>query len=324
MVVKGSSDGDCYANLRPPAFQYNGHLQTIFPSMVRRVSGVTYDRERITTPDNDFLDLDWVLNGGSKLLVISHGLEGDSYRSYVRGMAKKFNKVDWDTLAWNYRGCSGEINRQLRFYHSGATDDLHRVIQHAWSTKRYNNIHLLGFSLGGNLTLKYLGEIGKQLYYIAKGLVFSTPLDLQASSLRLADGFNKIYSQRFLRSLKNKVVLKSKLYPNKFNLQQLERINSLLDFDEHFTAPMHGFDGAVDYYSQCSSGRFITDIQVPTAIVNAQNDPFLPASSYQLPESASNLVKIITPRVGGHVGFKHTWSPGIYWSESFAWKYLNQ
>ena len=141
----------------PPRFLFSPHLETIFPALVRRVTLKPYTRERITTPDNDFLDLDWLQQGSDKLIIISHGLEGNTQRAYVKGMAKAFHNRGYDVLAWNFRGCSDEMNRQLRFYHSGATDDLNTVVNHVADKKSYKNITLLGFSLGGNLTLKFLG-----------------------------------------------------------------------------------------------------------------------------------------------------------------------
>ena len=140
----------------PPALLFNRHLETIYPSLIRKVDFRSPVRERITTPDDDFLDLDWYKQGSSRCVIISHGLEGNTQRSYMVGMAKAFFQAGYDVLAWNYRGCSGEVNRQLRFYHSGATDDLHTVVMHA--VPHYESLYLIGFSLGGNLTLKYLGE----------------------------------------------------------------------------------------------------------------------------------------------------------------------
>src|SRR5687767_2598438 len=134
----------------PPRFLFSAHLETIYPALIRRVSLQPFTRERIDTPDSDFLDLDWLQQGSEKLVIISHGLEGNSQRAYIKGMAKVFFSNGYDVLAWNFRGCSEEMNRQLRFYHSGATDDLNVVVNHAIDRKHYKNIYLIGFSLGGN------------------------------------------------------------------------------------------------------------------------------------------------------------------------------
>src|SRR5437764_6729892 len=184
----------------------NGHLQTLWPSLLRRVNLFAYRRERIETPDGDFLDLDWARNGSQRLAVLAHGLEGDSKRHYILGMVNALAKRGWDAVAWNARGCSGETNRVLRFTHSGATEDLQAVISHVTSASDYSTITLIGFSLGGNLTLKYLGERGRELDRRIKAAVaFSVPCDLQSSSIKLAKPLNWIYMQRFLAALHTKI-----------------------------------------------------------------------------------------------------------------------
>src|SRR5690349_18377924 len=157
----------------PPLFLFSPHLETIFPALLRRVDLKSYTRERITTPDNDFLDLDWLKQDSHKLVILSHGLEGNSTRPYIKGMAKALFEEGYDILAWNFRGCSEEMNKQLRFYHSGATDDLDVVVKHA-AEKKYDEIFLVGFSLGGNLTLKYLGEQASSSK-IKKAVAISVP-----------------------------------------------------------------------------------------------------------------------------------------------------
>ncbi len=309
--------------LEPPLIQFNGHLQTIVPSVFRKVDGINYQRERIDTPDNDFLDLDWSLRGSSKLVILSHGLEGSSDRGYIMGMVAQFDQLGWDSLAWNYRGCSGEINRQLRFYHSGATDDLDCVIQHAVSSGRYQEICLLGFSLGGNLTLKYLGEQPSLPAPLSRAIVFSVPLDLHHSCLKLMQGFSKVYSYRFLRKLKRKVRAKAELYPGIFDLKKMEGINRLIDFDDAFTGPVHGFKSAVDYYESCSAQKFMYDIEIPTLIVNARNDPFLSEQCYPQQKLKHHpYVQLLIPGLGGHVGFRT--KSGHYKSEELAVQFLQQ
>lgn len=312
--------------ISPPFIQANGHLQTIIPSLFRSVQGITYTRERIYTPDDDFLDLDWCLNKGRKLAIISHGLEGDTTRSYVMGMVKTFQQGgDWDVLAWNCRGCSQEINRQLRFYHSGATEDLGVVIDHAINLGRYSEIGLIGFSMGGNITLKYLGEKAKTLpAEIFKAAVFSVPVDLLGSCKQLSRSFNYIYSYRFLRKLKAKVRKKAEIYPDAFDLQYLNKVSRLMQFDEAFTAPIHGFSGALDYYQKCSSQRLLEYVGIPTLIVNAKNDPFLSESCYPYNKSRINpLLKLLVPAQGGHCGFRNKERNYSYYSEYAAWQYFN-
>lgn len=310
----------------PPVWLYNGHLQTIIPSLFRKVKNVLYKRERIITEDEDFLDLDWLKSGNKKLVVISHGLEGDSGRPYVKGMAKAFNAAGWDAVGWNFRGCSGEANTVLRFYHSGATDDLHTVVKHALKTGAYEQVALIGFSLGGNLTLKYLGEETEKLpQQLISAAVFSVPVDLYSSAQKISQGANQIYSRRFLKKLKEKVAEKSKLMPNQLTLEHFKKINSLVDFDDFYTAPLHGFKDAVTYYNECSAIQFIADIKVPTLFVNAANDPFLSPSCYPKEQVKNHpYVHLEIPENGGHCGFPLYNAEGLYWSEIRALQFLSQ
>jgi uncharacterized protein len=308
-------------NYSPPLFLFNKHIETIYPSLVRKVEGVTYDRERLTLPDGDFLDLDWLRKSSKKLVILSHGLEGNSERSYIKGMAKAFFSYGYDILAWNYRGCSGEMNRTLRFYHSGATDDLDQVVKHALSLN-YDDISLIGFSLGGNLTLKYLGEQSNNLtQFIRKAAVFSVPLNLHTSCIKISEPSNWIYNKRFLNSLKEKVITKSKLMEG-LETGKLQSIKSLLEFDNTYTAPIHGFENAVDYYQRCSSIRFIERIQRPTLVVNAANDPFLSEDCYPHQWQDHPNVKFEYPTRGGHVGFALFKQNGLYWSEQRALHFI--
>jgi predicted alpha/beta-fold hydrolase len=310
-------------NYKPPFFLFNAHLETIFPSQFRKVKLPPYHRERIDTPDQDFLDLDWLKQGSETLVIVSHGLEGDTTRPYMKGMAKALFEKGYDVLAWNYRGCSGEINNALRFYHSGATDDLATVIDHA-SSKDYTEIYLVGFSLGGNLTLKYLGEERTRPERIKKAVVFSVPLDLHTSCLKISQSSNWVYSRRFLRSLHKKVLAKSKTM-RELDASQLKKARTLHKFDDIFTGPIHGFKNAIDYYTQSSSINVVTTIKIPTLIVNAKNDPFLSPECY--PEDLLKSHPFITfesPEYGGHVGFTQFTKNGLYWSEERALEFLNR
>jgi uncharacterized protein len=309
-------------NYTPPPFLFNPHLETIYPAVFRNVPIPPYTRERITTPDNDFLDLDWLTGQSSKVVVISHGLEGNTQRAYIKGMAKAFYQQGFDILAWNYRGCSEELNRALRFYHSGATDDLATVVQHAQAQGRYHEIYLIGFSLGGNLTLKYLGEERRRPDIIKKAVAFSVPLDLARSSDKISMPSNWIYAQRFLKSLRKKVMLKSQFF-NELDTRALSAIKTLREFDDYFTGPLHGFTGAQDYYDRCSSIQFVQRIQVKTLIVNALNDPFLSPECYPY-ELLSNHPNVCleTPDRGGHVGFTQFNKNGLYWSDQRALEFI--
>lgn len=305
---------------QPPRLLFNAHLETIYPSVFRRVTLPPYRRERITTPDDDFLDLDWLTQpGNDQLVIISHGLEGSASRPYVKGLARACFP-QYDVLAWNFRGCSEEINRQLRFYHSGATEDLDTVVQHALQ-QGYRAIYLAGFSLGGNLTLKYLGERTPDAR-IQCAIAFSVPLDLHASCLKIGQPANRIYANRFLRNLKQKVYRKHALYPT-LDVRGLSAISTLQDFDDAYTAPLHGYRDAVDYYTRCSSLYFLQQITIPTLILNALNDPFLSDTCFpQAMLQGHPQVRLETPRRGGHVGFAQRHPQGLYWSEEQALNFI--
>lgn len=306
----------------PPFFLFNAHLETIYPALLRRIRGIAYQRERIGTPDDDFLELDWLKQGSRKLVILSHGLEGNSRRGYMRGMARAFFSQGFDVLAWNYRGCGDAMNLRPRFYHSGATDDLDTVVQHALQRQAYEELYLVGFSMGGNITLKYLGEQQRPAA-IRKAVVFSVPLDLYASVKKISQPANRIYAQRFLKSLKLKIINKAALMPG-FDTQGIEAIKTLQAFDDRYTAPLHGYKDALDYYAACSSIGFVEAIDRPVLIVNAQNDPFLSAECYPAEKLREHpWVSFEAPPRGGHVGFAQFRKNGLYWSESRALAFIN-
>ncbi len=323
----------------PPRWLPTGHAQTIYPALFRKVAGVQYHRERHTLPDGDFLDLDWSgrsAEGGGRsfsdfttpsalrttpLVILSHGLEGDTTRQYILGMVRLLNHHSYDCLAWNYRSCSGEMNVTQRFYHSGATDDLHTVVEHARS-RGYTRISLVGFSLGGNLTLKYLGEQSGRAS-IEKAVVFSVPMHLSSSSRRIEMGGSRVYSRRFNRSLKRKIQEKAARMPHHVDAGNLKKIRTLRDFDDFYTSQLHGFRDAEDYYEQNSSIHFVGGIAVPTLIVNAQNDPFLSAECFPFEKiKALSTVWLEAPEQGGHCGFYPADYDGTLWSERRALGFL--
>jgi len=306
-----------------PPFLSNWHVQTIFPGLFRRVSGVSYQRERIRTVDGDFLDLDWAKVGSGRTAILSHGLEGSSDRSYILGMARALNRADWDVLAWNFRGCSGEPNATVAFYHRGATHDLHAVASHGMSQKDCTGIALVGFSLGGNLTLKYLGEkVYEVSSLIKKAVVFSVPCDLASGSIQMAMPFNRIYMIRFLRSLRRKIKAMMVVMPG-IHDKGYGRIKTFKEFDDCYTAPLHGFKNAEEYWRKASSRQFIDNISVPTLLVSAKNDPFLAPPCYPIEEAKRNPQLFLEiPGSGGHVGFISFNHSGEYWSESRAVSFL--
>lgn len=309
---------------RAPYFFRNGHIQSIYPSLFRKLDDRFMVRERINIEDGDFLDLDWCRNGSRRLVVISHGLEGHSRRPYILGMAKAVVDNGWDALAWNFRSCGGSMNRHLRFYHSGATEDLHRVVNFAVESGDYDEVALIGFSMGGNLSLVYLGDSQTAPNpKVKKSVVYSVPCDLSASAEQLAQPQNRIYMSRFLKDLKAKMLAKEKLFPDLLDLTGYEEIKNFRQFDDRYTAPIHGFRNADHYWEHCSSRRYIRNIQVPTLIVNAKDDPFLASACYPHDEVDKNpKVCLETPETGGHVGFVSFNKNNLYWSERRAVAFL--
>ncbi|MEW6531058.1 MAG: alpha/beta fold hydrolase [Thermodesulfobacteriota bacterium] len=308
----------------PPRFFANAHVQTIYPTLLRRVRGIQYARERIDTPDGDFVDLDTSKVGAEKAAIILHGLEGDSSRAYILGMARALNRKGWDALAFNFRGCSGESNRTLRFYHSGETGDLQTVISHVIEKGGYTCLALVGFSLGGNVILKYLGERGQELSgRIWKAVVFSVPCDLASCSVKLGEPRNRIYMKRFLRMLRAKVRMKMELMPDLIDDDGYDLITNFKEYDDRYTAPMFGFKDAYDYWEKASSKPFLRNIAVPTLMVNAADDPFLAKECYPVEEAQHNPALFLEiPKNGGHVGFVAFNRDWEYWSESRALQFL--
>jgi predicted alpha/beta-fold hydrolase len=313
---------DAHKNIySPPFFLFNGHLETIYPALFRKVEAPIFSETRILTPDDDSLEVYIRDQKSNRAVIISHGLEGNAHRPYINGMANACFRQGYDVITWNFRGCGSEINKQLRFYHSGATEDLEVVVRFAFE-KGYEEINLIGFSLGGNITLKYLGE-RKPDDRIKKAVTFSVPMDLHTSCQKISSPSNFIYSRRFLKSLKHKVIRKSKLF-SELDITGIEKINSLMLFDDRYTAPLHGFKNAQHYYQECSSVRFVDAISIPTLIINAKNDPFLSPECY--PEKLLKnhpYVRFESPAKGGHVGFSGFNKNGLYWSEQRATNFLS-
>ncbi len=226
---------------RPPVWLRNGHVQSIWPTLFRKVQMPEPQTEVISTPDDDQLHLDWYRQHSNRLAIISHGLEGHSRRPYVLGLARALMAAGWDVLAWNFRSCGGVMNRQPRFYHSGATEDLEIVINHALG-KNYQNLFLSGFSMGGNLTLLYLGQQGEQVdSRISGAVVYSVPADLAGSADMLALPSRKIYMQRFLNDLHGKMQEKSELFPDLIDVSGFRDIRNFHEFDNRYTAPLAWF-----------------------------------------------------------------------------------
>ncbi len=310
------------SSYRPPWYMGNGHVQTIWPVLYRPRPTVKYRRQRIETPDGDFLDLDWSEVGADRLAVICHGLEGSSQGIHEISMVSALNAAGWDAVVLNFRGCSGEMNRTLRFYHSGETEDLRQVVELA--ARSYAEIGLSGFSLGGNVLLMYLGREPDRVPAAVTGAaVFSVPCDLGASARHLEHPANTIYLRRFLRNLTAKVMAKAKLMPDLLDVRGIRALRNFRQFDDRYTAPIHGFPDAETYWQECSSARFVDRIQVPTLLVSALDDPFLPDSCYPYEKAReSQHFHLETPRFGGHNGFMVRGPGNRNWAEGRAVEFL--
>lgn len=290
--------------------------------MFRKIAG-HYERERLELNDGDFLDLDWMSHNGNKLVIISHGLEGNSERHYSKGVAHYFHQRGWDALAWNCRGCSGEMNRLPRFYHHGATEDLAAVVNHAIQ-KKYSHIALVGVSMGGSMSLKYVGERNDKLPHQIKAVAtFSVPCDLGASARQLDKPGNRFYLNRFLKKLEKKIRAKSEKFPDLISMEGFDKIKTFRDFDNRYTAPLHGFVDAADFYTRASSGQHLSSIRIPALIVNALNDPFLPDACYPFDLAKTHdYVHLETPEHGGHVGFSMA-GTSASWMEVRSFEFVN-
>ncbi len=318
-----SAEVSSTAPYRAPVWLRSGHAQSIWPSLFRRVSLASPTREILPTPDQDELHLDWYRQGSGRVAVICHGLEGHSRRPYVLGIARALLEAGWDVLAWNYRSCGGVMNLRPRFYHSGATDDLDLVIRHGL-TQGYRSVSLAGFSMGGNLVLQYLGEQGEAVdSRIAGAITFSVPCDLAGGADVLALPSRRLYMHRFIRDLKPKMAEKARRFPGLLSMEGYDQIRNFHQFDERYTAPLHGFADAQDYWHRASSLYRLKDIRVPALMVNAADDPFLSRRCF--PESPAVLgrwTQLEVTRHGGHVGFVNPGRGGRYWSDQRAVDFL--
>lgn len=287
-----------------PGFPFtSGHINSVYSHFARRSESATYTRQRITTPDDDFLDIDLIKNGNDKLIILCHGLEGSSDSTYIKEYANAFYSLGFDIAAVNYRGCSGEMNRLPRVYHSGSSDDIHTVVQQIGAF--YKTIDLIGFSLGGNMCLKYMGE---QVFSIPANVrscvAVSPPTDLEASCYQIMKWQNWFYEKRFIVSLIDKLKQKAVQFPKQINIDDIDKAKNIFLIDDLFTAPIHGFDGAKDYYNKCSSKQFLPSITHPSLIITSVDDPFLAIEAIPYKEAELNPNIYLYPcKYGGHVGF---------------------
>jgi predicted alpha/beta-fold hydrolase len=297
---------------RAPWWLPCGHPQTIYSVYLDWRYRVDYLRERWDTPDGDFIDLDWIEGDPKKpLLVLFHGLEGSSRSHYALSLMQAVHELNWRGVVVMFRGCSGEINKLPRAYHSGDSAEINWILRRLKAQNPQSAIYTVGISLGGNALLKWLGEQGEEAGNIIKSAAaVSAPLDLMAAGDNLGQGFNLFYTRTFLASMKEKFLEKLKRFPKLVDRQAMLRSRTLREFDDVVTAPLHGYKNTDDYWTRASSKPGLINIRVPTLLVNAKNDPFLPASALPSPAEVSAAVTLDYPQAGGHAGFVSGTFPG--------------
>ncbi|NOV32377.1 hydrolase [Methylomonas sp. ZR1] len=319
---------------RPAWWLNSPHLQTIYPALLRSISppaGIR--RERLDTPDGDFLDIDWVDNGDRPLVILLHGLAGSSRSGYIQGLQHSLLAAGFASVALNFRGCSGEMNRLARCYHSGETEDIEFFYQTLRQRFLDRAMAAIGFSLGGNVLLKWLGEQGDKIG-LSAAVAVSVPLLLNECADKLDRGFSKLYRDYLLRELKQYMRVKLKHLQGIGQHEQAERIAELGDlsgiksfwqYDDKVVAGLHGFKDAHDYYRRSSSRQFLKHIRVPTLILQANDDPFMTERVLPTAAELSDQVQLEVCAGGGHVGFvSGGWFRPAYWLEARIGGFLRQ
>lgn len=298
-------------DFRPAWWLKNPHLQTMYPALVRKPKALHRHRERVFTPDDDFIDLDWYGENRSMIVILMHGLSGSSQSGYILGLQQALLVQGFSSVAMNFRGCSGEPNCLARCYHSGETEDIHFIYQVLQKRYPQASFAAVGFSLGGNVLLKWLGEQGQAVELFA-AVAVSVPLLLNECATKLDKGFSKVYRRYLLDELKRYIFIKRNyLQANDFKVEaeklvrlgDLSDIKSFWQYDDRVVAKLHGFSDANDYYRRSSSRQFLRKIEVPCLVIQAEDDPFMTASVLPGDDELAPQVKLEIYRNGGHVGF---------------------
>lgn len=314
------------STFQAPAFMANGHFQTLYPYFFRKVDDITFHRERLNLIDGDFVDIDIKDNGSDEVVILSHGLEGSSQAGYIKGMAKYLSQNNLaDVVAWNMRSCSGELNKKPFFYHAASTGDLSQVVDYIKKRKNYKKVHLMGFSLGGNLTGFYASTmLEDKLSEVNSACIFSSTLDLASSIRKLNDSaLGGFYKESFLVTMRKKALEKQSQGLLDIDPKKIKSCKTFIEFDEIVTAPTNGFETAHDYYSYASARRVIEKTAIPLLVVQAKDDPFLTKECFPLRTAARNpnVFLEITPS-GGHVGFMTLDKKLEFWSERRAGEFI--
>lgn len=308
---------------KPAWWLNNPHLQTMWSSLIRRKHKLSITNERIELQDGDFIDLGWVGTGTGPRVLLLHGLNGSVNSHYINGMLCAVQKLGWRAVIMHFRGCSGVPNRLARSYHSGETGDLQTVIKILFEREPESPIYALGFSLGGNVLLKALGEnaLGSKL---KAAVAVSVPFELNKTATYLNIGFSKIYQWRLVGELKKFHRKKFAQMYDPLSNYKLNTLKTFWQFDDTITAPLHGFKDAIEYYRIASCRQYLADIKIPTLIVHAKDDPFTPYDSLPTKNEISSSITLHYTQHGGHVGFvagNLPWRP-IYWLEHHIMEYL--
>ncbi len=317
-----ASGGVPAGDYRAPSWLPGRHAQTLWPALLAPRPRLCWRRERWDAPDGDFVDLDWAVSSPGvvrrrdrPLLALFHGLEGNSDSPYARVLMAEALDRGLDGVVIHFRGCSGTPNRLPRAYHSGDSDEADWVLRRLAARPGEDGappgpLLAAGVSLGGNVLLKWLGERGAAGGIVAAAVAVSPPQDLHAGAIALSRGFNRLYTEHFLRTLRSKSLAMLERYPGLFDRRRVAASRDFFDFDEHVTAPLHGFAGAIDYWTRSSCRQYLGGIAVPTLVINALNDPFLPPTALASPAEVSVAVRLEYPVQGGHVGFLTGRPPG--------------
>jgi predicted alpha/beta-fold hydrolase len=308
------------SSYRAPWWLPGGHAQTIYAALLLSRARGAYRRERWETPDGDFIDLDWVDGsrgsrvegrGDEPLVVLFHGLEGSSRSQYALNLMGAARERGMRGVVVHFRGCSGELNRLPRAYHSGDAREIDWILRRLRAQNAAAALCAVGVSLGGNALLKWLGETGASATEVVdRAAAVSAPVDLVVAGDALGEGFNLVYTWNFLATLKRKALAKHSMYPCLFDAVRVRAASTLREFDDLVTAPLHGFRNTDDYWTRASSKSGLKNIRVPTLVINARNDPFLPAMALPEPGAVSAAVTLEQPEEGGHVGFVSGAFPG--------------
>ena len=297
---------------KPAWWLNNPHLQTLYPALLRKVSeSPAARRERLETPDHDFIDIDWCGAGRGPLVILLHGLTGSSQSSYIKGLQHRLSMLGLRSAVLNFRGCSGEPNLTARCYHSGETEDIHFLYRTLRRREPETPMAAIGFSLGGNVLLKWLGEQGRRLSLFA-AVAVSVPLVLSVCATQLDSGFSRIYRKNLIRELKQYLKIKHRNLKHGGNNQEFEKIERLGDlsdiesfwqYDDRVIAKLHGFEDVRDYYRRSSSRQFLKNIAVPTLLIQSDDDPFMTPAVIPDASELSPAVDLEITHGGGHVGF---------------------